>query len=324
MSRSKLPARDNDSAATPQPHTNIPLSSQDQQRRVYPTHPPHTPLGASRTTPATPHAHKPHLSHNHSSNHANTHPAKSYHRPAASATTGSVPNWAAISAQHAAAGATPAAAAAPAKLNPPASTATAHVVTRNPKKNHHPARPQQQQQHTNTTDSKDSELNQLSATLENVSLNSKSEPELSQRNHRDAHHPTNGIGHLPPATPPPSHTPTSVSSSMGSLSSASPSKRPIRTDAVARRLIAGALGVKMAQRTPEQEEIEKQKVQLVLMERAEAKKKRQEDKLLQQQHHQTRKVERKEPVVEVKEVEAPPVVFAWEEMKPGQSWADDV
>ncbi|KAJ3027600.1 UNVERIFIED_CONTAM: hypothetical protein HDU68_003533 [Siphonaria sp. JEL0065] len=47
----------------------------------------------------------------------------------------------------------------------------------------------------------------------------------------------------------------------------SASKRPVRTDAVARRLIAGALGVRLAKKTPEQLELEQQKVQQVLQER---------------------------------------------------------
>ncbi|KAI9327279.1 acyl-CoA N-acyltransferase [Obelidium mucronatum] len=58
--------------------------------------------------------------------------------------------------------------------------------------------------------------------------------------------------------------------------SPSPSKRPIQTDAVARRLIAGALGVKLAKKTPEQLDLEQRKKEQVLAEREEKRKAEQE------------------------------------------------
>ncbi|KAJ3056496.1 hypothetical protein HDU99_007399 [Rhizoclosmatium hyalinum] len=50
-------------------------------------------------------------------------------------------------------------------------------------------------------------------------------------------------------------------------SPSSPSGRPLKTDIVARRLIAGALGLKLAQKTDEQLELEKQKMKQVIEER---------------------------------------------------------
>ncbi|ORY38595.1 hypothetical protein BCR33DRAFT_853932 [Rhizoclosmatium globosum] len=50
-------------------------------------------------------------------------------------------------------------------------------------------------------------------------------------------------------------------------SPSSPSGRPVKTDIVARRLIAGALGLKLARKTDEQLELEKQKMKQVIEER---------------------------------------------------------